>query len=319
LIQTVLRRVLSSSIVLVGIIGVLFTLIHLPATDLAPLAPGMSPEDRQRVRSEYRQAFGLDRPIIDRFAHWSGNLLSGDLGFSQADGRPVTTKLKSALGPTLLLQGSAILLMFAIGIPLGVLCAAKRGRWLDRIVFTILTASWSVPGFWLGTLLLLYLCTDAGFAIFPPGGWPGPEEATFGNYLKHMILPVLVLALPGICVITRHVRASMSEALESDYVRFARSLGIDEGVILRRHALRNSLLPVVTIFGGILPSLIGGSIIVERIFDIQGMGHLLWESAAARDHTVLQAVFFFSVIATLAGYLMSDIAGLILNPRTRTV
>jgi peptide/nickel transport system permease protein len=110
----------------------------------------------------------------------------------------------------------------------------------------------------------------------------------------------------------------MSEALESDYVRFARSLGIDEGVILRRHALRNSLLPVVTIFGGILPSLIGGSIIVERIFDIQGMGHLLWESAAARDHTVLQAVFFFSVIATLLGYLLSDIAGLILNPRTRT-
>ncbi len=298
-------------------IGVLFALIHLPATDLAPLAPGMTPEDRDRVRSEYRQAFGLDRPIVDRFLAWSGDLLTGDLGYSQADGRQVADKLKTALGPTLLLQGSAILLMFAMGVPLGVLCAARHGRWLDRLLFTVLTAAWSIPGFWLGTLLLLFLCTDAGFSLFPAGGWPGPDEGTLANYLKHMALPVAVLALPGVCVITRHVRASMCAALGSDYIRFARSLGVGDGVILRRHALRNSLLPVVTIFGGLLPSLLGGSIIVERIFDIQGMGHLLWESAAARDHTVLQAVFFFSVVATLVGYLISDVAALLLNPRTR--
>jgi peptide/nickel transport system permease protein len=303
---------------MVGIVGLLFFLVHLPATDLAPLSPGMSPKDRDRVRHEYRQAFGLDRPIIERFFHWSGNLLTGDLGHSQSDGHSVASKIQTSLKPTLLLQGTAIFLMFALGIPLGVLCAAKRGCWFDRVVFTLLTAAWSIPGFWLGTLLLLFLCTDQGVAIFPPGGWPSTEEHSFLRTASHMVLPVWVLALPGICVITRHVRASMCEALDSDYIRFARSLGVSEGVIVRRHALRNSLLPVVTIFGGILPSLLGGSIIVERVFDIQGMGHLLWESAAARDHTVLQAIFFFSVVATLVGYLLSDIAALILNPKIRT-
>lgn len=318
MIRTVSRRLLGSCVVLAGIIFLLFVLIHLPATDLAPLAPGMTPADRERVRSEYKAAFGLDRPIVSRFFYWSENLLSGDLGYSQADGRAVATKIKTALGPSLILQGTAIFLMFALGIPIGVVCAVKRNRWPDRLLSTVLAAAWSVPSFWLGTLFLLYLCTDHGYSIFPPGGWPGPDDPGARTLLAHMTLPVLVLALPGVCVIARHVRASMCEALGSDYVRFARSLGIDEGVILRRHALRNSLLPVVTIFGGLLPSLLGGSIIVERIFDIQGMGHLLWESAAARDHTVLQAIFFFSVILTLIGYLTSDMLALFLNPRTRT-
>ncbi|MFT7620437.1 MAG: peptide/nickel transport system permease protein [Planctomycetota bacterium] len=310
------RRPASALWVLLGILVIHFALIQ--ATDTGRmreenlLSRSIPSEVMEERIAAFRRDFDLDRPIYVRFGKWLGNLIQGDFGHSMTDPRPVSAIVGEALSRSLWLQVPTIILFFLVGIPLGIFMASHHGGWIDRILNSSLLGLYALPTFWVATLLLIYGATDAGLGWFPLEGLStvdGPALEGFA-FIKdrsvHLFLPLLALALPGVTIIAQQTRSAMLETLSSDFVLTARAAGISERDVIWRHSIRHAIYPAATLLGLLIPQLVGGSVVVESIFNIGGMGNLLWQSAQTRDFPVLQTLIFLSAVLTLAGFVFSD-------------
>lgn len=300
---------------------IVFFLIHAAPGD--PFSASMeNPGISESVRAAWRHTYGLDRPLGEQYVRYVTSVARGDLGFSFSLQRPVTDALASALPNTLLLMSIALVAAFAIGIAVAVAQVRRRGKSTDRVLGGISIFLFSVPDFWLAMLMLVSL--SYWIPLFPIGGSVDPTThdmmgaaARGVDRLKHLILPALTLALLYFPVIARHQRAALLESITSDYMTTARAKGVSENALITRHALRNALLPVVTILGVAFPALLTGAVFVEKVFSWPGMGLLIVNSINSRDYPLLTAAVLLGSTFVIVGSILSDVAYRLLDPRLR--
>lgn len=259
----------------------------------------------------------------NQYHHWISKLLSGDLGVSLTDRRPVTKKIGRALKWTALLNGLAILLVYLISIPTGLYMAGYRGGNFDRITTFSLFLLFGIPSFWVATLLTNFFTTPAfGMDYFPSMGFGElPAGASVWEIIRiraaHLFLPVLCLAYPSWAYVSRHLRRAAAHELDQAYIKTARLKGLSRSAILWRHVLRNASFPIITLLASILPALLAGSVLIERIFNLPGMGQLLYDAALNRDWPVVIIIVLLNGILTAAGLLLADLAYALADPRVR--
>ncbi|OLP53071.1 peptide ABC transporter [Rhizobium rhizosphaerae] len=307
-----LRRSASLFLTLLAVSGLIFLVMQVLPGDPAAIMLGTSasPETLAALRHE----LGLDQPMLVRYLAWIGGLATGDLGTSTTYGVPVSGLIGERLAVTLPLALMAIGLSIAIALPLGVLSAARRNGPADYIAGFISQLFIAVPGFWVGLLLALVFAVKLG--VMPSGGFPGWQTG-FWPALQALVLPAIALALPQAGVLTRVTRSSVAEVLGEDFVRTARAKGLPKRAALWRHAVRNALVPVVTILGLQFTFLIAGAVLVENVFNLPGLGRLAYQALTQRDLVVMQdVVMFFAGLVILMNFLV-DMSYLLLDPRLR--
>ena len=256
---------------------------------------------------QQRTQHGLDAPLPLQFGRWLWRVARFDFGSSFIDQRLVTEKLTEAAPRTALVAGLSLVFGFGLAVPLGVLLAIRARSWWARLLSGLLIAAWSVPTFWVAVILLMLFAGPRYFDWFPVQGLAD------GGF----VLPVICLTWPTLVVATRQVRSAMQDALGQDYIKAARARGIPEGRVIWRHALRNSLLPVVTMLGLHLPHLVGGSVVIERIFGIPGMGLLAYDAIGTRDYPTVMGVATVMALVTMLSMLLVDLAYGFIDPRIR--
>lgn len=291
---------------------VIFLMLEVLPGDPAAVTLGLNaaPEALAALRAE----MGLDRPAPLRFLAWVGGLLAGDLGLSYTYRVPVSQLIGERMAVTAPLALAAMLLACAIGVPLGVVAAANHNGPLDLAAMAFAQIGLAIPNFWFGLLLVLVFAIGLGW--LPSGGFPG-WQAGFWPGARSLLLPALALALPQAAILARLTRSAMLDALQEDFVRTARAKGLRPGVLLYRHALRNALIPVVTILGLQFSVLIAGAIIIENVFALPGLGRLVFQSVAQHDLIVVKdLVMLFAGLAILANFAVDLLYGLI-DPRLR--
>lgn len=260
-------------------------------------------------------------PIPLRYLKWVGRMARLDFDRSFSDDRLVMDKIKEAIPVTMGLNLLTILIIYAVSVPLGIFAAVRRGSWFDHVSSFLLFLLYSVPNFWLATLLILTFSSKTNWDILPSVGLSGdhPENLSYLSYLwdriTHLVLPISVMVYGGFASLSRYTRTSLLETIQQDYVRTARAKGLSETVVVLKHAFRNSLITIVTLIGNLLPALIGGSVIVEYIFSIDGMGRLGFDAILSRDYPVIMATTTMSAVLTLFGILLSDILYTLVDPR----
>ncbi|MCB0637550.1 MAG: ABC transporter permease, partial [Lewinella sp.] len=264
------------------------------------------------------QWYGAD----NQYHRWLSGMLHGDFGHSLRDQRPVAVRIGEAVRWTLQINGLAILFAYLLSIPLGVYAAAYVGRRFDRITSFVLFLLYSLPSFWVASLLILFLTTPEWLDIFPSMGVGevGPEVGWWQRLsvrASHLFLPIFCLTYGSLAFISRQVRGSMIEVLGSDYIRTARAKGLSEGRVLWRHAFRNGLFPLITMFAGVLPAALAGSVVIEVIFNIPGMGRLTVDSILTKDWPVVYALLLLAGTLTLVGILLADLLYAWADPRVR--
>ncbi|HTY40857.1 MAG TPA: ABC transporter permease [Thermoanaerobaculia bacterium] len=313
------RRLLLAVPTLFGIAVVVFVLLH-----LAPGTPGAGGADSARRMSgkaaaEMRRLYGLDRPLPEQFGLWIGRVARLDLGESFVDHRPVSERIREALPYTLALNGLALAFALALAIPIGVAAGARPEGAFDRASAAVLFALYSLPTFWAALLLqtlfavqLRWLPLYGAVSDAAPTGWAG-----LADRLAHLALPVTCLTYGTLAFVARLVRSGVAEARTSDYVLAARARGASARRAIWGHAFPNALLPVITLTGLLLPALLSGSVIVERIFARPGLGRLYFDSILARDYPVVLALSLLSAVVTLAATLLADLALAAADPRVR--
>ena len=271
--------------------------------------PRATPEDVARLRALY----GLDRPLPERYANWLMAALSGDLGYSRLFAQPVMDELWPRLGNPLLLLGAALVLSVAIALPLGVHAARHPHSFADGLINLLCFAGISVPAFWLALLLILLFAVELQW--LPASGLGPVGEAGWWARLPHLVLPVATLTLASVGGYTRYVRAAMLGELRQDYIRTARAKGLSERRTVWHHALRNALIPIVTIVALEFGALLSGALVVETMFAWPGMGKLIYDSIMGNDLNVALVALLLATLTTLAGNLLADIAYAALDPR----
>ncbi len=318
----ILRRLLTVIPLLIGITIISFTVIHLapgePTDMITDLNPEVSAESRQRIRELY----GLDKPLPVQYWNWFSRLLKLDFGFSfSPDGRPVLTKITERLPITILINALSLLLILTVALPIGVASAARQYSLFDKVTTVFVFIGFATPTFWLALLLMILFGVQLNW--LPISGVQSLDFArlSFGGQLwdqtRHLILPVLVSAFGGLAGLSRYTRANMLEVIRQDYITTARAKGLSERVVIYKHALRNALLPVITILGLSIPALIGGSVIFESIFAIPGMGQLFYQSVMSRDYPVIMGILVIGAVLTLLGNLIADVSYSLADPRIR--
>ncbi len=322
----VVRRVLGAVPLILGIASIVFFVVHLAPGDpsLYLMSPAIPPETLEQIR----QNFGLDEPIHVRYVKWMASLARGDLGVSFVRNRPVVDVLAEILPNTLLLSGCAILLAFGVGIVLGVVQAVRQYSLTDSVLSVLALFFYSMPAFWLALMLIL---TFGLFARnvwewpiwFPASGMRSVDFVFMSPWEKvvdlarHLVLPTVSLALVLAAGIARYMRGSMLEVIRQDYVRTARAKGLGEGRVIFRHALKNGLIPVITLFGLYLPLLFSGTVYIEHVFAWPGMGKLVVDSIFARDYPVVMAGALVFATLVVVGNLVADILYAAVDPRIR--
>ena len=305
----VVRRLLQSALLVLAVMTASFFLIHLtpggPETALMQ-NPRVTGEALQRMRQRY----GLDDPLPVRYVKWLGSIAVLDFGRSYAYNRPVSDVIAERAWPTFQLEAVSYLIGM-IGIPLGVYAASKRGAVADNVVRFATVVGTSVPGWWLGLSIIVLLSSTLGW--FPNGQGSG----SIWDWARHIIIPSVLLGLGGLIGFTRFVRSEVLEVLSQDYVRTARAKGLAEIDVERSHVLRTALIPVVTILGGLLPSLLSGAIIMEQIFNWPGLGRLFIEAASSRDYPLLLGMLLMGTVLTILGAFLADIGYGFVDPRVR--
>lgn len=316
--QYIIRRVLQSIPILLGISIAVFVLFHaLPGDPFSNMVdPTIAPADV----AEARKKLGLDDPVHIQYFRWMEQIVQGNLGWSNRFKDPVADIIGSRLGPTVLLAVASMLVTVVLGLPLGVLSATRQYTLADHAATMVAFFGISVPNFFFGLLMLkLFAFT---FRWFPSNGMVthGKNLEGMAYYLDvahHLALPALVLGLSTIAVMMRYTRSSMLEVVRQDYVRTARSKGLAERVVIYKHALRNALIPVITILALLLPTFMSGSIIVESLFSWPGLGRLTYSSLLERDYPVLMAITLFFAVITLVFNLIADLLYAAVDPRIR--
>jgi len=275
--------------------------------------------EKQRVRHE----FGLDKSVWDQFFSWVAGVATLDFNKSFRDRKPVMEKIEERIPVTLGMSVLSILLAYFIAIPVGIYSATHPGSFGDRLSSTFLFALYSIPTFWAGTMIIIFLTNnDYLFQLFPSRGLYSTafqESWSFWRRLVdlgwHIAAPMLIYTYTSFAFISRQMRAGMLEVIRQDYIRTARAKGLSERAVIMKHALRNSLIPIITLLAGLLPALISGSIIVELIFTIPGMGQLSFSALLARDYPVIMGVLTLSAIMTMLGVLLADLLYAVVDPR----
>ncbi len=279
----------------------------------------VSAEVIERVKALY----GLDKPIPVQYIRWLGRVARLDFGESFVDKRPVTERILEALPVTLQFNILSLLLIYLISIPLGVFSAVRQHTWADTFVTLGLFILYSLPSFWVAMLLMMFLGGGQWLDWFPihglssEGAQDWPWYAWLGDRLWHMVLPLFCLTYGGLAILSRYMRAGMLDTIRQDYIRTARAYGFSERVVIFRYAMRNSLIPIITLLGTLLPAMIGGSVIIETIFSIPGMGRLAFQAVLNRDYPLIMGAFTFSAILTLIGLIITDVMYAIIDPRIK--
>lgn len=306
------RRLLYSAVVMVGVLVVVFALVHLVPGDPVRIALGTryTPE----AYAALRQASGLDKPMLEQFVGYLGSALTGDLGVSFRNGDPVTLILLERLPATVSLAVVGILIALLIALPAGIFSALHEGRLSDAIVRVASQFGVSIPDFWMGILLIGLFATTLGW--LPTSGYRPLLEDPAG-WLRHIVLPALTVGLVAAAIMTRYVRSAVLEVAATGYVRTARSKGLPPAVVTFRHTVRNALIPVLTITGIQLATILGGVIVVEVVFAWPGLGRLVYNAVAARDYPVIQGAVLLIAALFLLINLIVDALYAIVDPRIR--
>jgi peptide/nickel transport system permease protein len=306
------RRLLYSVVVLFGVLVLVFALVHLVPGDPVRIALGTryTPQAYDALRS----ASGLDQPIAEQFVGYLGNAVTGNLGVSFRDGDPVTLTLLQRLPATVSLGLAGIVVALLIALPAGIWSALHEGRISDAIVRITSQFGVSVPDFWLGILLIALFATTLGW--LPTSGYRPLFEDPAG-WLRHIVLPGLTVGLVAGAIMTRYVRSAVLDVASMGYVRTARSKGLPPRVVTFRHTVRNALVPVLTITGIQLATVLGGVIVVEVVFAWPGVGRLVYNSVAARDYPVIQGAVLLIAALFLAINLIVDVLYAVVDPRIR--
>jgi peptide/nickel transport system permease protein len=317
----VARRVAASIPVVIGVTVATFLLMHATAGSYIPglnIEPNLKPADVERIKSY----LGLDRPLHIQYLTWLWGIARFDFGRSMIDGSPVTVHIMDRLPATLELTLTAILLGVLVSIPLGVFGALRRGSVADQALTTVAVSGYAVPAFWLGLMLILVFSVQFqhwGLPWLPSSGvaTPGLLGFDLADRLIHLILPATVLSFVYLSIWSRFTRSSMLEVLNQDYVRTARAKGMSGRRVVYVHALRNAVIPLVTLVGLELPGLVSGGLVVETVFGWPGIGYFLYQRALLYDYTTVMGITTFAALLVVAGNLLADILYALLDPRVR--
>lgn len=276
-----------------------------------------------KVIEQTKKLYGLDKPILVRYALWLGKLVRLDFGNSYKDQRPVRDKILETIPITLQIEIIVVFLVYLISIPIGVYSATHQNSFMDHAITFALFVLYSMPSFWVAMLLIVFLGGGQFLNWFPINGLSsfGAERLAWGPWLVdrawHLVLPVFCLTYGSLAALSRYSRAGMIEVIRQDYIRTARAYGFSEKIVVFRYALRNSLIPIITILATLLPDLIGGSFIIESIFSIPGMGRLGFEALLSRDYPLVMGILSVSALLTLVGLILSDVMYAIVDPRIK--
>jgi peptide/nickel transport system permease protein len=315
---------------LLGITILSFLIIHLapgkPTDVLTEMNPKITPEARERLEKYY----GLDKPVYTQYGLWLKRIVKFDFGESfSTDRRPVIEKIWDTKQPlmerrlfiTFVINALSMLLIFLIAIPIGVFSATHQGSFSDKVTTVTVFVGFATPGFWLALLLMMLFGIHLGW--LPISGLKSMDYNTLSVFGKiwdraeHLILPVFISSFGGLAGLSRFMRGSMLEVIRQDYITVARAKGLHENTVVYRHALRNALLPIITLLGLAVPGLIGGSVIFENIFGIPGMGQLFYMSVMTRDYPLVMGILTIGAFLTLLGNLLADIGYMLTDPRIR--
>src|SRR5215468_11246951 len=318
-----LRRLILALPLLLGITLVSFVLMHLAPGEPVDISnPDATTSADREVRERLIQAYGLDKPIHVQYWNWLTRIVRLDFGRSFApDARPVLQKIRERLPITLALNVAEMMIIVMLAIPIGVISATRQYSRFDKVTTVFVFVGFATPDFWLALMLMILFGVQLGW--LPISGLRSPtwEYLSFWrqqwDFLSHLMLPILVATFGGLASFSRYMRQSMLEVVRQDYIQSARAKGLAEPVVIGKHALRNALLPIVTILGLSLPGLIGGSVIIESIFAIPGMGQLMVQAVFERDYPVIMGNLVIVATLTLVANLIADLTYSLVDPRIR--
>ncbi len=322
------RRLLQAIPLLFGLLTLVFIFMHAAPGD--PTAIYMRPDVDPAVLEQMRRNWGLDQPLYIQYFRWMGSFLTGDFGFSLTQNRPVATILWERIPNTLILSGTSLLLIFVIGIAIGIVQAVRQYSTLDNVLTVGSLFIYSMPSFWLGLMLILIFASKVHqvdwwpeFLRFPASDITSTDYDLYStsqklyDRLRHLVLPSIALGVSSAASVARYMRSSMLEVIRQDYIRTARAKGVPERSVILKHALKNALLPIITLLGLYLPFLFSGAVLVEYVFSWPGMGRTIVEAIYQRDYpTVMATSFIFAALVVVAN-LIADILYAIVDPRVR--
>lgn len=317
-----IKRLFEMIPTIIGITLISFFIIHLapgkPTDVLTDLNPKITPEAREKLEKYY----GLDKPVYVQYGIWLKRIAKLDFGDSfSTDKRPVWDKIKERLPITILINSLSFVLILLIAIPIGISSAAHQYSLYDKITTIAVFIGFAIPTFWFALLLMILFGVHLDW--LPISGFKSMNYDTLStsgkmwDISRHLILPVFLEAFGGLAGLSRYMRSNMLEVIRADYITTARAKGLSERVVIYKHALRNALLPVITILGLAIPGLIGGSVIFETVFAIPGMGQLFFMSVMTRDYPLIMGILTIGAVLTLVGNLLSDIGYAVADPRIR--
>ena len=337
-----LKRVLVLIPLMIGITLITFSVIHLAPGEPVEMQMAMNPKVGKEARERLTKFYGLDKPLHEQYFTWVGKLARFDLGRSfSSDNRPVLDKIKERLPVTISLNIIALILEFGLAIPIGILAATRRDTWLDKGITVFVFIGFAVPTFWLALLLMYFFGVrlnwlpisglhTLGFDALNPVSFKticklffdlvtleSNRWAWLWDMAKHLVMPVMVASFGSLAGLSRYMRSAMLNVINQDYITTARAKGLSERVVIYKHALRNALLPLITLLGFSIPGLIGGSVIFETIFAIPGMGQLFYQGVMSRDYPVVMGILVIGAFLTLVGNLIADLCYAVADPRIR--
>jgi peptide/nickel transport system permease protein len=317
MVSFILRRLFQLFVTLVGISIISWVIItQAPGS---PIALTLDPKVSPKIIEQMMKNYDLDKPIYQQYTLWIKKLFTGKL-YSFKDGRPVMEKIGERIWNTLFLNAVATLIIFSLAIPLGVFSARRQYSFMDNLGTFGAYLGISIPSFWLAYLLILATVKLFGYPVLGMRSFVTEDFTTMEmvmDRLWHLMLPSIILAIGGIAGLSRYTRSSMLEVVRQDYVRTAKAKGLPEETVFYKHALRNALLPIITIFGFLIPDLIGGSIIMESVFAWPGIGRLSYQAVLARDYPVVMTILTISAVLTLIGNFVADMLYAVVDPRIR--
>ncbi len=313
MIKYIIRRILESIPTVIGVTIISFVLIHIVPGN--PVRIMLGNHYTPLRAAELTRTLGLNKPVWEQYFIWLGNLFQGNFGFSYTYEKPVASLMLQALPHTIIIVVVAVLLAHVFAVFLGSVQAYFENTKFDQIATVINYFFYSMPSFWLAVLLVIFFSIDLPW--LPSGGIVNTQLSNpgFGDWAKHLVLPIATLFLVSVAGWARYMRSSMREALLQDYVRTARMKGSREFRVIFIHALRNSILPLITLFGLSLPALLSGALFVEEVFNYPGMGLLYWDAVNARDYPIIMGVTVFVGLVTVIGNLIADILYGLVDPR----
>ena len=315
------KRLLLMVPLIFGITLISFTVIHLAPGGPVEVETQMSLKASAQARENLKKLYGLDKPLHVQYADWLVRFVKLDFGKSFVDGNKVIDKITERIPITITINILSLIVTFCIAVPIGVLSATRQFSMFDKLTTIFVFIGFSTPHFWLALICMIVFGVTLGW--LPISGIQSIDVSgmsfleRLADWTRHLILPVGISAFGAIAGLSRYSRSSMLEVIRQDYIRTARAKGLKEAQVIVRHALRNALMPVVTILGLSVPGLIGGAVIFETIFSIPGMGQLFYQSTMSRDYPTIMGILVIGAVLTLIGNLLADISYALVDPRVR--